>query len=542
MTPRSGPTDFAADSAKGAPGIEISRKLVAVNVASSLLLKVLNVSVLIWLQRHLLKRIDPAEYAIYPTVLALMLFAPLMTTVLTAGIGRFLVEACARRDERRVVAIVSTMMPLLALAAIGLLGVGGLVAWNIDKILAIDPAYLWDARFMLALLVFSAAVRVALTPLTMGLYVRQRFVVANLVNLGAEVLRISLLFALLFGISTRVIWVVVATVIANLAGAFATVIASRAVLPSLTFRRCAIDWSLARLLTAFGAWNFVGQVAHTLRSALDPIILKNFAGDLNVTVFHLGQLPFKHINQTSNLATAPLQPPLTAFHATGDRKRLGQAYLRGNRFALWGTLLIVMPVAVFARELVTLWVDSEFITAATVMTMMLLLYPVTHTSYMLSKIAIATAALRTFTLFNLITHLANAALSVYFVVWLQWGAIGVAAAYLITGLACQPLYMPLGIRLADVTWSGWLRESVLWGLIPAGVAAPVMVAIKFGLGPSTLPGVLAAMAAGGIVYCLTILIIAGDYERKLLREAREKIMRVLMGRRGAPAGSSQVIE
>ena len=69
-----------------------------------------------------------------------------------------------------------------------------------------------DAQLMMGLLVSLAAVRLLLTPFTLGLYVRQRFVLSNVLGLGCEVFRIALLFVLLFAVEVRVLWVVVASV------------------------------------------------------------------------------------------------------------------------------------------------------------------------------------------------------------------------------------------------------------------------------------------------------------------------------------------
>ena len=72
-----------------------SKKTVLVNSSSFAITRAINILVLVWLYQHLLKRISPSEYSIYPVLMSLMAFAPLMTGVLTSGIGRYVVEAYA---------------------------------------------------------------------------------------------------------------------------------------------------------------------------------------------------------------------------------------------------------------------------------------------------------------------------------------------------------------------------------------------------------------------------------------------------------------
>ena len=89
--------------------VVISKRLVFVNSLSGVAAKVLNLGVLIWLQQYLLRRISAEEYSLYPVLISLIVFLPPATSVLTGGLTRYIVEAYAKGDERRVTQITSTM-------------------------------------------------------------------------------------------------------------------------------------------------------------------------------------------------------------------------------------------------------------------------------------------------------------------------------------------------------------------------------------------------------------------------------------------------
>lgn len=99
--------------------VEISKQLVLVNAASSVVVRVVNISVLVWLQQYLLKRISAEKYALYPVLGAAIVFLPLLMGVLTSGLGRYIVEAYAKGDERGVTQIVSTMFLLTSVGIFG---------------------------------------------------------------------------------------------------------------------------------------------------------------------------------------------------------------------------------------------------------------------------------------------------------------------------------------------------------------------------------------------------------------------------------------
>ena len=191
--------------------VAISKKVVAINFVGSAIAQVLSITVLFWLQRHLILEISKEEYAILPVLYAVMAFTPLATVVLTGGIGRYITEAYAKGDDAGVTRICSTMFPILSAAGVAFLAAGWLFAWKIDLVLNIPPERVRDAQVMMALLILTAALRLPAAPFSVGFFVRQRFILQNLINIGATLFRIAVLFALIFGVSTRVLWVITAT-------------------------------------------------------------------------------------------------------------------------------------------------------------------------------------------------------------------------------------------------------------------------------------------------------------------------------------------
>ena len=165
--------------------VEISKRLVLINTAGTVVTRLLSVSVFVWLQQYLLRRISPEEYSLLPILAAVMVFAPLLTTVLTGGIARYVTEAYAKGDERGVTQITSTIFPLLLGVSFLVLVGGGVFSWYVDRVLTIAPDRVWDARIMMSLMVFTLAFGLSATPFRLGTYVRQRFVLQNGIEFGS---------------------------------------------------------------------------------------------------------------------------------------------------------------------------------------------------------------------------------------------------------------------------------------------------------------------------------------------------------------------
>jgi O-antigen/teichoic acid export membrane protein len=347
--------------------VEISKRLIFTNSLAGIALDVANLGVLVWLYRHLLHRISQEEFALYPVVASVTAFLPLLTVVLSSGLGRYALVAYTQGDERRVTRIVSTMFPLHLALGVLILAAGGIFAWYIDRVLTIPAARVGDTRLMTLLTVLSFSVASALAPFQVGFHIRQKIALLNATVLAREIVRIAILFVLVLGVSPRVLWIVVSTVAATVPWLIATTILSRRLVPALAFRRHEFHWPLAGQLTSFGGWMLMGHFAWMLRQAMDPLILNKLAASADVTCFYLGSMPFRRIEAALIPIHQAILPQTTAIHALQDTRRLQNAYLRLSRYCLWASLLAATPLIVFNREVVRLWVGEQFLSAGTVM-------------------------------------------------------------------------------------------------------------------------------------------------------------------------------
>jgi O-antigen/teichoic acid export membrane protein len=508
--------------------VEISKKLVLINITSSVAAAVLNAFVLIWMYQYLLHRISPEEFSLYPVLMGIMTFAPLLTVVLTGGLGRYIVEAYAKGDDNRVTQIVSTMFPLLLGIGIIMLAAGLILAWNINDVCNIEAKRLTDARIMMGLLVFSAALRLPLSPFGVGLYVRQRFVLQNLIGVSAEFLRIALLFVLLLGVSTRVLWLVVASVSAETVRLLITQYFSRRSVRSLKFSAHHIHWGIARELISFGGWNLVARLSSTISEGVIPFALNRLATAVDVNSFHIGTLPSRKIEEASWMLRDPLHPALTAMHATGSKDRLKNAYLRVGRYGLWAVLAIAVPLMIYAKEVVLLYVSQTYVSAAVVMALMMATFPIKYGNVMLGQLANATAQIGSFARRELFSQAMLVVLVAFFVWYLQMGAIGCALAIIIeTAITWPLLFWPLGLRMAGVRPPEWLSETIWPGLLPGLVAAVAWIGLKFSVHPFSWLGVGACTAGGMLCYAVVLFFCLQEYDREQLRHVLDRVRALL---------------
>ena len=343
-----------------AVSIDISKRVALINSTSGVCTRLLRATVLIWMYHYLLRRISQDEFASYALVTALMVFAPLFSTFFTSGISRYVVEACARGDERRATQVVSSIFPVLLFWGLLFIAAGWVFAWHINSFLTVLPKHLADVRLMMVLLVTDFAVQMVMTPFAVGFHVHQRYLLQNLIEIGLETFRMTLLFALLVGLGANVIWVVVASVVSNFLSVILMTTISLRLLPSLRVKLELFHWATARQLFSFGLWTTLNQLAGVIFINADIIVLNKLATASDVAVFKLGLEAFNQVNAMVVATLLPILPVLTSLYARGEGDRMGAGVLRGARYILWFSSFLILPIIIYRKPLITLYAGPGY--------------------------------------------------------------------------------------------------------------------------------------------------------------------------------------
>ncbi|SFK20744.1 lipopolysaccharide biosynthesis protein [Methylophaga sulfidovorans] len=487
-------------------GIEISKKIILINSLSSAISLLLSMSVLVWLQQYLLKHISASEYSLIPIVLSAMAFAPLMTTVLTGGLSRFVTVAYAKNDLEQINTICSTMFPILFLAGIVFLIVGWWIAWNIDTFLVIAPQYLLDAKIMLALMVFSTAVRLPLTVFLSGFMVRQKLVWQDLIDITCNLFRIALLFCLLFGLSAKALWVTVALVCSELLNLAISTPISLKLLPAqkVSFRK--FKKTLAKEITAFGSWWFVGSLADVIKKAMDPLILNRFSTAFEVTVFYVSDLVPRTMIQILMPISKPFFPILAGMVATQDNVRLRNTYTRTARYHTWIVLMIAVPVVCFSTELMHLYLNGQYDKAGGVMAILMGVTIMNALNALGAAVALASGDMRGLSLRVIFIQITNLLLTFLFVVRYEQGAYGSAYASIIAVVILDvTLKWPFCRRLAHTPFIYWFKECLIPTFIPALPALLFCLFVKSEYDIDSWVKLISVSALSAFVYIVFIV-------------------------------------
>jgi O-antigen/teichoic acid export membrane protein len=361
---------------------------------------------------------------------------------------------------------------------------------------------------MMALLVFSAALQLPAAAFGAGFIVRQRLLLQDMVGVGCQLLRFGVLFCLLFGVSTRVLWIITASVASDLVNLAISIPISVRLLPAQRFRWSAIRWSLAREITNYGGWSLVNQLAQTARMAMDPIILNRFASAFDVATFNVAGIAPRQVPSLVAPLCRPFIPIFAAMHTTGDFVRLRNTYLRTARYNTWVVLTVSVPAIIFSRELILLYLGGKYPGAASVMAL-LLFVPVLNALNAMGQAALyAAGEIRGFAIRQVIVHSSNLLLTILFVAYLGKGAFGSASATLLATLVLETMLMwPLCWRVTHTPATAWFREVFLPTVVLAVPSVVMCMLLKWMVGITSWFRLFGASAASAMLYLVLIGIV-----------------------------------
>jgi len=171
------------------------------------------------------------------------------------------------------------------------------------------------------------------------------------------------------------------------------------------------------------------------------------------------------------IAPSAVMPAAAYLHASSDRERLRDLYLRGTRYAVGLCLPLCVAGMIYARDIIRTWVGAEYVDV-TSSARLFLVYPALAIALVVGQsMLIGLGRMRRMLSFHAIAVALNLVISISLVHWLGiagviWGTI---AAYVVLWIPFTRLFLDeFGVSVGD--WS----SHILLPVVPAVIAQTVL--------------------------------------------------------------------
>ena len=272
----------------------------------------------------------------------------------------------------------------------------------------------------------------------------------------------------------------------------------------------------------------IGSLGAMITNSSDALVLNRFATPIDVDSFQLASVPDNQIKSTLAKMAVPLAPHMVALYTSGGPVALQGLFIRGNRYILWGTLLMATPLIVFRHQFWSIYLGPKLEVYPAVPMVMLLLSARYWTDLpicLIGHVSYAMNRMRTLALLTVASAVSNLAITIYFVHSLHMGAVGSALGTLIAAAFWSVCVMwAFSLKLLGMEFGPWFKAVVWRGVLPSVVAGLFAWAWRYWIEPSSIVAFLLATVLVASVYLLSILLFClDDQERRELKQLSAKL-------------------
>jgi O-antigen/teichoic acid export membrane protein len=284
------------------------------------------------------------------------------------GLGRattkFVAECLGRGELSRLPSLVWTSLGCqLMLGMVGSLLVGAFIPVLAGRVLKIPASLVEEAEVSFFLLAFSLPVVLATSALRSVLESAQRFDLVNFVKVPANV-AVFLLPALALAFGWRLPGIVLLLVIARLVATLAYLGFCLKVFPALG-RDLSLHLRVVRPLLTYGGWVTVSGVISPFLVSVDRFVIGALVSMAAVGYYAAPSEIVGRLTIFPGSLVVTLFPAFSSLDALGARERLGRLYARSVKFLLVALGPVLALLIVFARQILRLWLGSDFAAQST---------------------------------------------------------------------------------------------------------------------------------------------------------------------------------
>lgn len=471
------------------------------NLLTNLLSVALSVLVGIFLIPYYLDTLGPIAYGLVPLATSITSYVNIFTNALNTSVSRFLMMYLRAGNllqankiyNTAFITILAVVIILLPIALI--LGLVSPILFNIGDVATFEVQVLFSLIFLSSLITIISA------NFTATLYSYNRFDLKNTVTIFQTVIQIAGIILLFSLIQPSLVFIGISYLTASILALLLAIIFSRKTCSELVFQKSNVTTASFRELWSMTVWTVVKVLGLLLRSNIGLIIANIICGAL-IAAHYAIVLQWQTLLISLMASLSILFNPVIFGHcAQENMAELKNFLLTVIRITGVAAALFIGLLTVYAPELLTLWVGSEYAALAIYAVLLILPIFIQSPSDILNNVMIAKLKYRQVAIIYCAAGVLTAIFSVIGAHYL--GMLGIILA----GGLCIVFIEGGGILLYTSRLIGVRISTILKCLLP-GVEMLIITLVFGFLIKMVFSGenFLTLILGGGIVAILSMLV------------------------------------
>ena len=467
------------------------------NIGSSWFGLGVNVIVGFFLSPFILHKLGDDAFGLWVLIFSLTGYYGLFDLGIRSSIVKYVSSFVATRDYDELSRTVNTAVFSYSCVALVLMLVSAITSRYVNVIFHISPGFVHTARVLFLMVGSAVAIGFPLSVFAGILEGLQKFYVLNLTQVGATLIRATLIVIVLergFGL------IAIAFITVSLAPVSycSYIVIVRHLLP-VRFGLSWIDRKAFRRIANYGSLTFIAQVAGRLRFQTDAAVIGIFLSASAITHYAIGSRLVDYSSGFVDNMGDIFLPMSSHFDATGEKGQLRKILVLGNRACALVMFPICVTLLALGKSVISVWVGPKYLSSYLILVLLLLPRTLLRAQAASTRILFGMAHHRLLAWVTLTEGCANLALSVVLVHY--YGIVGVAVGTTIPLFCTTIFFLPLHLcRLLEIRIRSFLKEAYVLPLVFCIPQIAVLLAIERLFRARTYPELLVQVLAGAFAY------------------------------------------
>ena len=491
-----------------------------INLAASLVNFVVNMGIGFAITPFIVSRIGAEAYGFAGLANNMIGYANLFTIALNSVAGRFITVAYHKCDKQKADTYFASTFAANIVMVLVLTVVAVPLIVNLDSVINISTHLVADVKWLFTFVYLQFAVATLTSVLSVATFIKNELYLSSLANIAFSLVRILAMVVCFSLFPTYVLFVGVATCLAQLVLSALNYYFAVKLTPELTIKRKAISFRATLEMLSSGIWNTVIKLQQILQNGFSLLI-----ANLAISPLHMGYLSIAQVvpNALMNLIgtiSGLFSPEQTRLFAQNNHDALLAELKSGMRITGLFTNIIVVTLLVNGQAFIDIWQpDQDTHLIYTLMMLIMSGFFFTGIASTLQAVPLLVNRLRNYSLLWLACGVVALIATLIATEFLDWGIYGVAAipqcVDILANITFVPIYASICLKLPRTKFYFVYAQYILSTLVASviGFIAATIINIQHS-------GWLGLFAACAITAVITVivdsLLLLGNKERSII--------------------------
>jgi len=509
------------------------KKKVVRNIASQNAGRITQTVLGIVIVPFLIKVLGPKGFGLIVFVESFLRFFDLTISGLRSALGRYIGFSVYGGREEDAVSYVAAGKRILTII-ISAVTVAGAVLWYyFPDIFNVTAEYGGDMKVLVLIMFFSFIFQMRFAPSRSVLYSFQRFDLLNMYDILRSIMRALLCFLVYSVFAPRLYYYGFIYFAALFTEQMLIIITARRLFPGFGAGK---DFSPGQMRELFSYMGFrtIQFVSTVLYVNTDMILINVFYGPFYNAVYSISLKFVDILRRVFQQSLNVMNPTFTELVAKGDRERVVRIFNSMTKTTALLTIPACILLALFGRDLISLWVGGRFEGAVRPMYVHILAASPLFIFAMTGSVMMSHAKVRLPAFMTLICGVGNIFISLYCALKLGWGLVGFAFGTLVARLVQSLMFNPYyACKIIDVDYKNYMFRTFLKPLALGGFFGGLLFSMKFAM-KMPVWHVAAAAAVAAPFYCvMAYILVLNPYEKSVVYQAYRKLVSMPGSRRSS---------